>query len=131
LPLELTNRNDGQGRSWHRTAGDRQSIEKLLIFERLTRIPFDHSVTLCLTRILGKGQRFWDADSGLRGNSKQLIDSLVAVGWFHDDSVKWIEEVRFFQDASQKKNGPAVLIEVFQVNGVAVPEREIEVVEGF
>jgi hypothetical protein len=114
LPLELTNRNDGQGHTWHRTAGDRQSIERMLIFERLKRTPFDHPVTLHLTRILGKGQRFWDADSGLRGNSKQLIDSLVSVGWFHDDSFKWITEVRFFQDASQKKNGPAVLVEVFQ-----------------
>jgi len=112
LPLELTNRNDGRGHSWHRTASERKKIERLLIAEGLQRSPFETPVTVRITRILGKGQRLWDPDSGLRGNAKELIDSLVAAGWFHDDSAKWITEVRFFQCATDRELGPAVRIEI-------------------
>ncbi len=79
----------------------------------LKRDPFDFPVKITLTRILGPNQRLWDADSVLRGNAKQLIDSLVAVGWFHDDSMKYIVQVIGAQDATQRENGPAVSIEVF------------------
>jgi hypothetical protein len=112
IPLELTNRNDGRGHSWHRTASERQKIERLLIAEGLQRSPFETPVTIRITRILGKGQRLWDPDSGLRGNAKELIDSLVAAGWFHDDSAKWITEVRFFQCATDRELGPAVRIDI-------------------
>ncbi len=80
----------------------------------LKRDPFKFPVKLTLTRILGPNQRLWDADSVLRGNAKQLVDSLVAVGWFHDDSMKYITQVIGAQDATQRENGPAVLIEVFK-----------------
>ena len=113
IKLNLTNGNDGQGRAWYRTASTRKAIEQQLKVQDLKRDPFDFPVKITLTRILGPNQRLWDADSVLRGNAKQLIDSLVAVGWFHDDSMKYIVQVVGDQDATQRENGPAVLIEVF------------------
>ena len=58
------------------------------------------------------GPFLWDADSVLRGNAKELIDSLTALGWFHDDSPKWIVAVDGRQDASRREIGPMVEVEV-------------------
>jgi hypothetical protein len=114
INLNLTNGNDGQGRAWYKTASTRKAIEQQLRVQKLERDPFEFPVKLTLTRILGPNQRLWDADSVLRGNAKQLLDSLVAVGWFHDDSMKYITQVIGAQDATQRENGPAVFIEVFK-----------------
>jgi hypothetical protein len=114
IQFDLTNSNDGQGRAWYRTAALRTAIERELRLHGHERDPFDFPVSLRLTRVLGKKQRLWDADSVLRGSAKQLIDSLVAVGWFHDDGPKWILNVRGEQDDTRREIGPAVLIEVFE-----------------
>ena len=112
LPVELNNGNDGRGTRWFSSANARKKIEKVLRGEDLERKPFEFPVCLHVCRVLGKGQRFWDPDSVLRGNAKELIDALVSIGWFHDDSIKWIAEVTSGQDASQRGNGPAVIVEV-------------------
>ena len=64
---------------------------------------------------MGKGERLWDADSVLRGNAKQLIDALADAGYFHNDGPKWITEAIGRQDAGQRQNGPAILIEIERV----------------
>ena len=112
LPIELTNGNDGRGSKWFSSAKVRKKIEETLRDLELERDPFEFRVNIVLTRVLGKGQRFWDADSILRGNAKELIDALVAVGWFHDDGQKYVAEVRAFQDASQRASGPSVVVKV-------------------
>ena len=111
LPIELTNGNDGRGSKWFNSAKRRQTIAQTLHSER--RTPFEHPVAIRITRILGPGQRLWDADSVGRGNAKELIDSLVELGWFYDDGPKQITHCDYRQDASQRLNGPSVLIEVF------------------
>jgi hypothetical protein len=112
LPIELTNGNDGRGGRWFSSAKVRKVIEAKLRELELVREPFVIPVTVHIKRILGAGQRFWDADSILRGNSKELIDALVAVGWFVDDGPKYITEVTASQDASQRENGPSVVVTV-------------------
>lgn len=112
LPIELTNGNDGRGGKWFSSAKVRKKIESVLRQMNLERTPFEFPVTIHLTRILGKNQRFWDADSKLRGNSKELIDALVAVGWFHNDGPSYVVEVTASQDASQRANGPATVVEI-------------------
>ena len=112
LPIELTNGNNGRGNKWYRSSNVRKAIETKLRAMDLVREPFEFPVTISLTRILGPRQGFWDADSILRGNSKELIDALVAVGWFHDDGPKFVTGVSGWQDASQRDNGPAVVVEV-------------------
>lgn len=112
LPIELTNSNDGRGFNYRRTGKWRHAIESELRMLGQVRQPFEFPVTVHITRILGKGQRYWDADSILRGNSKELIDSLVAVGWFVDDSYKWITTVTGSQDDRRRNEGPAITITV-------------------
>tara|TARA_R110002110_G_scaffold116667_3_gene288278 strand:- start:393 stop:671 length:279 start_codon:yes stop_codon:yes gene_type:complete len=82
--------------------------------QQLPREPFEFPVQIRLTRIIGPRQRLWDADSVLRGSAKQILDALVAIGWFHDDGPRWITSATGVQDASQRENGPAVMIEVFK-----------------
>lgn len=112
LPIKPTNGNDGRGHKWYRTAAVRDKIASRLRWLGLTREPFDVPVSLTLTRVLGKGERKWDADSIGRGNAKELIDSLVSLGWFHDDGPRWIRSVDYRQDDTRRDVGPCWEIEV-------------------
>lgn len=114
LGIRLTNGNDGRGNRWYRSANVRDRIETELRALGLVRDPFPVPVRLIVTRILGAGQRLWDASSIGRGNWKELEDALVVCGWFHDDGPEWITCVDFRQDRSRRGDGPAVRIEVFE-----------------
>jgi hypothetical protein len=112
LPIELTNGNDGRGSKWFRSSNVRKKLEATLRTLGLVRHPFDFPVRVTVTRVLGKGQRLWDASSVGRGNWKELEDAMVVCGWFHDDGPKWISHVAFFQDGSRRDVGPAVRVEI-------------------
>jgi len=113
LPIKLTNNNDGRGHSWYRSSVERRKIGRAI--GHMRRKPFGFRVDLRITRILGVKQLLWDADSIGRGNAKELVDTLVALGWFHDDGPKYIRHCDYRQDDSQRTNGPAVQVEVFEV----------------
>ena len=108
LPFELTNGNDGRGSKWFSSAKIRTKIEKNLRLLGLVRTPFDHPVTVQVIRILGPKQSLWDSSSIGRGNWKEIEDALVACGWFHDDSPKYITRTIFDQDATRRKEGPSI-----------------------
>ena len=114
LPIELTNGNDGRGSRWFKSSNVRKKLETTLRTLGLVRKPFDRQVRLTVIRIVGKGQRLWDASSVGRGNWKELEDAMVVCGWFHDDGPKWISEVRFYQDDTQRHVGPAVRVVVYE-----------------
>lgn len=85
------------------------------------RKPFRQKVDIVLVRILGKRERLWDSDSILRGNAKQLLDSLVAdAGWFADDGPKYIRLVLGDQDDTRRHEGPAVEIRVYEAGAIKV-----------
>lgn len=111
--IELTNGNDGRGNKWFSSAKVRSKIEQQLRAEGHEREPFGHPVRLVITRVLKPRQSKWDADSILRGNSKELIDALVAIGWFVDDGPKWITRVDGEQDDMRRQDGPAVVVDVY------------------
>lgn len=113
IPFELTNGNDGRGNKWYSTAKTRKNFERLLRMLGMARQPYDKKVSLRVVRVLGPRQKLWDTDSVGRGNSKELIDSLVEIGWFHDDSPRWLD-VSFGQDASRRNEGPAIQLIVFE-----------------
>jgi hypothetical protein len=110
LPIELTNGNDGRGYAWQRSASRRKKLGKQLAAYR--REPFSVPVVVEVTRILGKGQRLWDSSSIGRGSYKEVEDTLVELGWFHDDGPKWIVQTIFAQSANRRNEGPAVEIVV-------------------
>lgn len=113
LPFELKNNNDGRGFHWRRTKREKDNLLielKLLGFQR---VPFDHPVSVLVTRVLGPRQSFWDGSSVLRGNYKELEDALVNCGWWKDDSHKHITSCFGIQDGDHRKHGPAIRIQCF------------------
>ena len=113
IPIELTNGNDGRGFQYHASASRRRKYGEILFLMFAGRKPFDHPVSLVVTRIIRKGCRRWDADSVLRGSAKELIDAMVSAGFFHDDSPKWITTC----DGRQRKDptsGPASVVDIFR-----------------
>lgn len=114
LPVKPTNGNDGRGNKWFSSARVRKDIARDLA--HLKRTPFAHQVHVTLTRVLGRREKYWDPSSVLRGNSKELLDALVELGWFHDDSIKWIAQpVIGLQDNARRKVGPVWEIEIKEV----------------
>ena len=113
LPIELTNSNDGRGYSYHRTDKRRHTIEGTLRILGYQRAPFAFPVRLVITRILGKRQKLWDEDSILRGSAKELLDSLVAVGWLHDDGHPWVTMSLGRQEIPAKRGAPMTRVDVF------------------
>lgn len=112
LPFELTNGNSGQSKHWAQAHRQRKRFREALGLILRRRVPFNSPVILEITRKLGPGQRMWDEDSIGRGNAKQLIDTLVSRGWFHDDSAKWICRCDYRQDATDREHGPAIRVRV-------------------
>jgi hypothetical protein len=122
LPVELSNRNDGQGHSQWRTQKDKKQFGKLLFDYK--REPFRIPTFVVVTRLLGDRQRFWDYDSGLRGSWKQLQDALVDAGWWHDDGPEYITGIYFQQDARDRNCGPAVRVQVWQSGDATVRAKQ-------
>ena len=112
IPFEMTNKNDGQGHHWGKTAQIRKMAEQQLRLLGFERTPFECPVRYVCTRVLGPRQKLWDNSSIGRGNWKQIEDALVNLGWFHDDSPKWITKVEFEQDATDRKNGPYIRLKI-------------------
>jgi len=101
IDKQLKNGNQGRSKHWSSAHKDKQEwMQKIrtakildssgghLDIEHIQTI--EERVDLIITRHLGKGQRFWDADSVLRGNAKELIDSLVAFKVIPDDNTKHV-----------------------------------------
>tara|TARA_R110000782_G_scaffold124751_3_gene216246 strand:- start:909 stop:1373 length:465 start_codon:yes stop_codon:yes gene_type:complete len=114
LPIELTNSNDGQGHSWHRGAKFRKQVERKLAAQGFRREPFPWLVRLEITRVLGRRQSKWDSSSVLRGNWKEIEDALVVLGWFEDDSTKFISHSAGYQDDTRRADGPCIEVRVFK-----------------
>lgn len=119
LPIALTNSNDGRGHSFWRSNSTRKNAEALLRSSRLLYVPFTFPVVVHVTRMLSKGQRFWDSSSIGRGNWKEIEDAMVVCGWFHDDSHKWIKETRFFQSDADRGNGGRIVVEIYKADSVS------------
>ena len=119
LPIELHNRNTGRGSAHWKSTNERKDIEATLRLLGHVRTPFAFPVGLTIVRLLAGRQRFIDTDSVGRGNAKELIDSLVACGWFVDDKPEHIRAVHYMQDERGKKlrkHGEARII-VWRMDG--------------
>lgn len=114
IPFELRNLNEGRGSHWGTRVNYRKLAERILrTMGKIPDEPIQGPVRLTITRVLGPRQRLWDADSVLRGNAKELIDALVAVGWLVGDGPRVVTEAIGQQDATRRDEGPAthILIE--------------------
>lgn len=127
----ISNRNDGQGKHWSASSKARSRIfakckdadyfrysDRRRVYLPASikecKIPSRVKVNIIATRILGPKQRLWDADSILRGEFKQLLDSLVQLGIIEDDGPKFVKHCLGLQDSTQRVDGPAFEIEFFE-----------------
>jgi Holliday junction resolvase RusA-like endonuclease len=102
IDMELTSGNSGQQKHWYESHKQRRRIEDILKeIHRKREVPYMTKVALNIVRLYSGRQREWDCDNLLRGNSKQLIDSMVSVGFFLDDSTKYITQVVGSQERSK------------------------------
>ena len=103
LPIELTNGNEGRTKHWGTAAKRRHQYEATI---RLMHC------RITITRVLGRGQRLYDADSLGRGNAKELVDAIVAVGLIPDDGPRHVTAVDYRQDATRRGDGPSTEITI-------------------
>ena len=113
LPISLRNQNSTAGKQWQSLGRYRKRLHDSLWLEYRRDEPFDFPVALAICRRIGVGQRVWDNDA-VAIASKQLIDCLVALGWFVDDSDQWVKVVAYYQDRDNRHLGPAVIVTVFE-----------------
>ncbi|NNE62373.1 MAG: hypothetical protein HKN35_15885 [Woeseia sp.] len=114
LPINLKSQNTGRGNAWYGTAEARRAMQEALYPEYNRNDPFDYPVGVLYTRVCGVGQRSWDNDN-LAISCKQLQDALTALGWWHDDSDKWLRCLAYRHDTSRRQQGPAVMVSVFRL----------------
>ena len=120
IPLELINDNDGRQKAFGVATARRQRYERYLRKLGYSRQPFGQKVDVVVTRILGPGQCKMDPSSILRGNYKEIEDSLVWLGWWHDDNAKYINRIIGDQDADNRELGPAIRLEVYTAGAIQV-----------
>ena len=118
LPIALTNGNDGRGSKWFSSSNVRKAIEAELRVKGHARDePFGHPVKLRFTRVLGPRQKAWDRDSWQRGNLKEIIDALVSLNWFSDDSPAYIADVTFGEHSqTPRPTTSTTIVEVMLCN---------------
>ncbi len=105
---KLKNNNNGQSRHWSQSHSERKKWMKALeaaevetvngdvfgFHEFATHVlcsqPVQQRVGIEVHRVLGPRERHYDPDSVLRGNAKQLVDSLVETNYLQDDNIKCI-----------------------------------------
>jgi len=117
LPIELTNGNEGRSKHWSGAAKRRRQYEAIIrLMHARNHLrdpePVRTPVKITITRVLGRGQRLYDADSLGRGNAKEIIDALVAAGFLPDDGPKHVVSCEYRQDASQRQHGPATIVTI-------------------
>lgn len=112
LPIRLTNNNGGRSGTFYNSHAFRKECEIQLKAWGLVRVPFDQQVEVTVIRVLGPRERLWDSSSLLRGNWKEIEDSLVAIGWFHDDNAEWIRRTTPEQLTTARDAGPSIIVEI-------------------
>ena len=125
---KMSNSNNGQSRHWSSSHKDKKEFLRAvegswseadghmaltlddLFSQVIGQSGLTELVDIKIERVLGKGERLWDADSVMRGSAKQLLDSIVDCGILVDDNSKAVRMALGAQDASDRTQGPAVRI---------------------
>ena len=136
LKTRLTNNNNGQGRTWHKSAKERKDMDRALATSMVLSFdengtgyyaPFSESlagtqltdlVAIVITRVLAPRQKLMDVCSLGRGNSKAIIDAVVGSGLLKDDNPKYLALTIFQQDDTRRELDGMVELAFYQtING--------------
>jgi len=110
LPIQLDNGNSGRSKHWAAAHRSRQAVGATVSLFSPRNTKVRTPVRVHVTRVLGKGQRLMDVDSLLRGNFKEILDSIVATGLIPDDGPAHVQEVTATQDATRRAEGPMTVV---------------------
>ena len=112
LPIALLSKNGRDALHWSQRRKLRQTYALMLRTKHPRKEPpVNQKQRVTFTRILGKGEKLFDDSNVAGGSCVELQDAMTACGFWVDDSPKFLESC-FAQIASQRKLGPAVLIEI-------------------
>lgn len=115
LDIELVNGNEGRGGDWYESNNRKRKLLKIFRAKELVFRPLDYPVKVRLTRLIGKGQRYWDSMSVLSGSAKELFDAMVECDWFVNDDHNWIKLTVSHQELRRDKP-PGFRLEIFQLD---------------
>jgi hypothetical protein len=93
IPVELRSKNDftGEGARWKRKAAKQEFIRCISWLVGNYIQPPECKQFVTYTRVLGKGKKLWDSGNMEGGDVIQLQDSLKQLGFWQDDSRKYLE----------------------------------------
>ncbi len=103
IPIELRSKNEftGNGAGWKRSEAKKEFIRCIAwLVGNLIDTPHEFQ-WVTFTRVLGKGAKRWDDNNMEGGDATQLQDALKKLGFYVDDSPKWIR-ARCLQDYTER-----------------------------
>ena len=112
LPIQLLSKNDRDRLHYRRRSALRLSYQSIveLTHPRKHETPREPQ-RVTVTRLMGAHERPFDLQNVGAGSAVELIDALKQLGWFRDDSARWLEP-RFLQRPNDRDPGPACLVEI-------------------
>lgn len=113
IEMELKNGNFGRANDWHWSSNQRKKFLRYFKQNGWVFRPLDYPVKVRVTRLIGHGQRAWDAMSVMSGTTKELFDVMVECDWFVDDGSKWITAA-VGQQQDRRDMPPGIRIEIFR-----------------
>jgi hypothetical protein len=103
LDYDLKSVNEFTGpKSMFKRSNELLKFLELLHYQKLGRIETpQHRQRVTYTRVLAKGAKLLDSANITGGSLKQLQDAMKQVGFFVDDSDKWID-IQTAQEATER-----------------------------
>ena len=116
LPIQLLSKNERDRLHYRRRSALRLSYQQIieLTHPRRHETPRRRQL-VTVTRLMGAHERPLDLQNIGAGSAIELIDALKHLGWFPDDSAKWVVP-RFRQRPNDKDPGPSCLVEIELMN---------------
>lgn len=110
LPMAVRSGNRGRGYHWSHAVRLKRVCALHLHAAGFRRLnPPDFRQVVTFVRVLGPRERLWDEANLALSSFKQLQDAMTDLGFWHDDSPRWLS-TRFEQDATARAAGPAVRV---------------------
>lgn len=94
LPVPLVSLNQLKGRHWSARSRGKTEWAEALMVARARHLapptPPEYRQVVEITRLMGRGEREFDFENLAGGNAKSLIDALTRLGFWRDDSPRWL-----------------------------------------
>lgn len=112
LPIQLLSKNERDRLHPRRRSALRLSYQSIIELTHPRRHDTPRQRQLVtVTRLMGVHERPLDLQNIGAGSAVELIDALKQLGWFVDDSPRWLEP-RFRQKRNDQDPGPSCLVEI-------------------